>query len=109
MKIKKRCPFCANVTELEVDDKAMQKYEAGALVQHAFPMLAPMQRDVILNGTCYDCSEKMYNTPAPGHEELFGKHIGECACCGLAVWEKDIKDGIFECGSCHSNEYDIYD
>mgnify|MGYP003431557648 CR=1 FL=1 len=109
MKIKKKCPFCSNVTEVEVKDADMRKYEGGMLVQRAFPYLTSMQRDVIVNGTCYECSEKMYNIPAPGHEELFGKRIGECACCGRAVWEKDIKDGVFECGSCHQDEYDEYE
>ena len=53
MKIKKKCPFCSNVTEVEVKDADMRKYEGGMLVQRAFPYLTPMQRDVIINGCCY--------------------------------------------------------
>lgn len=106
MKIKKSCPFCGRTTELTVDAKKYARYAAGEHVQQAFPELAPAQREVIINGCCYNCSEKIYNIPAPGHEEAFGKRLGSCSCCDMAVWEKDVKDGVFLCPSCGYNEYE---
>lgn len=106
MKINRKCPFCGQTTTLSVSDEAYFAWESGTHAQVAFPELTPTQRDVIINGMCYECSEKLYNRPAPGHEEAFGTFLGNCSCCDRAVYEKDVVNGKFTCDSCGGDEYE---
>ena len=105
MKIKKRC-MCGATTDIEVKEDAYAKWQSGTAIQRVMPDMHFMYRECLISGMCLDCQEKMFNTPAPGHEELFGKHLGNCSCCDRAVYEKDIKDNTFICTACGSDEYE---
>ena len=94
------CNLCGAVTEIELDDEGRLRYESGMVVQKAFPKLSPMERELIITGTCFSCQEGLFNRPAPGNEEKFGKFIKECECCGCTLWEKDMKEGKLICPSC---------
>lgn len=106
MKITKRCPFCGKETTIDVEARRYKRFEAGVNVQQAFPNMHVFHRELLISGMCENCYEKIYNTPAPGHEELFGERLGSCECCGMAVYEKDVKDGEFRCKCCGSEAYE---
>lgn len=48
MHIKTRCGFCRAVDHLSVDADALAAYNAGQLVQDAFPTLSPSDRELII-------------------------------------------------------------
>lgn len=104
MKYKSICPMCCRPSETrgDVTTAQLQDYRTGTLVQKAFPNLDAFDREIIINGTCYDCQEKMYNRPAPGHEEKFGEYICDCDVCGAPLWEKDRKEAGITCPTCYN-------
>lgn len=109
MKVKKFCPMCMKQTEVDVDITQEEYYnylDSDKNIQAVFPKMHPMARDFLRIGICFNCSESLYNSPAPGNEKAFGKHLGNCACCDRAVWEKDLVEGKFICTVCGSNEYE---
>lgn len=86
------CPFCGKKVSIELDDKAIARYQAGENIIKAFPNLNAFQRDIIILGTCQKCWEKTYNTPAfpEQNPEGWGTRVGECLCCERPIWtEKD--------------------
>lgn len=98
---------CGKITELNVPEDKWQIYLQGVVaVQNIFPDADSFYRETLINGTCYECQEKLFHRPAPGHEKEWGKYIGECACCGAPVRECDIHDGQFKCVSCKCTEYE---
>lgn len=108
MNIVKTCPMCNKETVVNMNYKDFLKWQQGALIQEAAPKMHPMKRECLVSGMCFDCQEKVYNTPKPGNEAAFGKRLGECACCGRAVYVKDIVDGKFTCASCKEHEFEEY-
>ena len=54
----KNCPFCGGLHELEVDAEDYAKWQAGALVQNAFPTLSADERELIMTGICPGCWPK---------------------------------------------------
>lgn len=109
MKVEKVCFSCGKVTTIECDDAGYSKWVNGMNILAAMPSLSIMEREALISGMCFDCQEGLFNIPKPGNEVKFGKRIGECDCCGMAVWEKDIKpDGTFRCKSCYGDSVDYY-
>lgn len=56
--VKHRTPPCcvcgrSSVAEVKVD--ALRAWQAGALVQQAFPDMSPAEREVLVSGTHPDC------------------------------------------------------
>lgn len=49
------CPVCATVTAVPATREQIAAYEAGALVQDAFPHLTADARETILSGLCGVC------------------------------------------------------
>lgn len=87
------CPFCSKVSDLEVQEDNLYDYQNGAGILEAFPRMNQFERELIISGICFNCQEKTFNTPAPGHEAEWGEMITECGCCGAPIWEKDIPEG----------------
>lgn len=87
------CPFCKKMSKLEYDSAGLSAYNAGASIMEAFPEMNSFERELIISGMCFDCQERTFNTPAPGHEAEWGEKITECGCCGSPIWRKDIKEG----------------
>lgn len=47
--------------ELDITEEQLARFNAGAMVQHAFPHLKPAEREFILNGT----TEEEWNAAFP--------------------------------------------
>lgn len=58
--LRRECPLCGKITSVVVSDEGLAKYfYEHALVQEAFPELSPSEREVILNGICFECQERI--------------------------------------------------
>ena len=105
MDLVQTCKYCGKTTTVRVSQLALYTYRAGAPIQEVFPKKSAAEREVIKSGTCYDCQERIFHHPAPGHEKEWGDIIGECACCGADLYEKHDNvptTGRFTCPSCHA-------
>lgn len=98
--VRKQCPFCGKYTTVKVEAEALDAYNKGINIAVALPNLSAFDREVMITGMCYDCQEKAFSKPAPGHEDLWGKVVGECDCCGASLYEKDIKGDKVICNTC---------
>ena len=87
------CPFCEKMSRLSYRPESLIAYRNGMNIIEAFPEMNKFERELLISGICFDCQEKTFNTPAPGHEAEWGEMITECGCCGSPIWEKDIKEG----------------
>ena len=104
--VTKCCPMCYKNTTHKVDmERYFDMMQRGIVIQKAFPEYSSFKREFLINGMCYDCQEKFYNRPAPGHEKAWGKQIGVCDCCDAPVYEKDVEKGVFRCVKCYQTEY----
>lgn len=102
MKVRKKC-MCGKTSTIEVNEIKYNAWQAGLKIQDVFPELHPFERELLISGMCFDCQEKMYNRPAPGHEEMWGRKLGQCTCCDRPVFEKkDIpnEEGLYCCPQC---------
>lgn len=98
MTITKTCS-CGGITELDLNKDGFENWKRGALIQRALPELNNFEREALLSGMCFDCQSKLFNRPKPG--ESWGKHLGECNCCGADIWEKDrFSDTAVKCKIC---------
>lgn len=110
MLVRKQCPFCSKQTELDIDEIGLQAYRSGAKITAAFPNLDSFDREVLLTGICYDCQEKVFNTPTKKNESSWGKYLGECPICGSNVYELKHKSKEqpsqelvqYSCGGCYA-------
>lgn len=60
------CPFCGKESEVPgIPGTNLFKYNQGAFVQDAFPMLSAEERELILTGVCSTC----WDSSIPGEEE----------------------------------------
>lgn len=59
-RITKRCPMCGTLAYLDVDSEALDKYEAGALLQDAFPDANPFDREFLKSGYCGFCQAELF-------------------------------------------------
>lgn len=67
MTIETYCPICHTTHELEVPFEAFCAWQAGALVQDAFPMLSANEREMLISGICPPCWDNLF---APSEEEV---------------------------------------
>lgn len=102
MNIEKKCPFCSNVTNVNVDDNSWKNYLNGVPILHALNNVNKFDREVVISGICHACQEKVFHTPTPEHAKEWGKSLGECPNCGCEVYlHKDKKeDGSYQCNGC---------
>lgn len=56
----RRCFHCGEHGYLELPNEGIVKYEAGALIQNAFPDLPRELREQIISGTHPKCWEEMF-------------------------------------------------
>lgn len=105
MDLVQTCRWCGKTTVVKVSQVALDMYKAGAFITEAFPKKNAAEREVIMTGMCYDCQEKTFHRPAPGHEKEWGEEVGECACCGVSLYDKHDNvpmSGRFRCPACHA-------
>ena len=55
-----RCPFCGDITEIEVEEKQLAAWENGELIQNAFPTLSASHRELLMSGICFDCQDTVF-------------------------------------------------
>jgi hypothetical protein len=55
------CPLCGGRNKpMELDRKAFEAWQGGTYIQHAFPMLPPGQREVMITGAHAECFDRMF-------------------------------------------------
>ena len=54
------CPMCNTYHTLTVELEQYLNYQAGGLVQEAFPDMSPTDRERFLSGFCPDCQEEIF-------------------------------------------------
>jgi hypothetical protein len=57
--IKCVCPMCGVENFVVVDGEDFDKWQAGTLIQDAFPHLSADEREQLLTGICTPCWDKM--------------------------------------------------
>ena len=64
------CPFCGKQDwSIHVPAADWEAYEAGALVQDAFPYLTATQRESIISGLCADCQSGIFGDDEDEEED----------------------------------------
>lgn len=54
------CPVCQEAAELIVLKRDLERYRAGAKVQHAFPEMTAPMRELLISGTHPSCWEVLW-------------------------------------------------
>lgn len=100
IKYHSKCSSCGKDFEadLEVSEADNESIESGSMTLKDAMKPGTFQKELFISGMCYDCQEKVFNRPAPGHEKEWGSLIGECEECGSPLYERDVKNG--RCPSC---------
>lgn len=62
MKIQIPCVECGTVEVILVDEKDHADWQAGKMIQHAFPppYLTASQREIMISGMCGGCFDEMF-------------------------------------------------
>ena len=55
MIVDKVCPVCGTVSIINIPDDAYDKWQAGELIQNAWPEGTPAEREVLISGLCKTC------------------------------------------------------
>lgn len=95
------CAICGKKRNVEFDisDEDLVKVDAGMMDLKDVLKPGSFQREVLISGMCYDCQEKTFNRPAPGHEEEWGEPVKECPICGCPLYKKNVDED--RCPTCH--------
>lgn len=73
------CPICGHENEIQVYPEDYLKWQAGALVQDAFPYLSADDREMLISGICPNCWDKMFNDEEAEEDEPdFEDDVDEC-------------------------------
>lgn len=59
-KIKRKCPFCGEITTIEVPFEQYMAWEMGELIQRAMPDVSPSDREVLISGICKKCQKEVF-------------------------------------------------
>ena len=101
-----KCPICGNVTVIYMDAETLNRIQSGSenISPQNFPKLNSFEREALISHMCFDCQEKTFHRPAPGHEEAWGKPFAECDVCGSTIWDpKDRnEEGKLICHCCNT-------
>ena len=55
-----KCPFCGEISFVDVLKEDLSKYQKGELIQNCFPYLDASEREVLISGICFECQEKIF-------------------------------------------------
>ena len=69
VKIPCKCPFCGAFYWIFSEQKNWDAYEAGALVQDAFPDLTATERESIISGICATCQDEVFGEDEDEEED----------------------------------------
>lgn len=92
MTIVTTCPFCGKENEIEVNSFDYLAWEAGELIQNAFPYLTAEEREMINTGICDKCWNNTFGTEEPDEDEDFD---------GEYIYEDDYET------NCHCDTYGV--
>lgn len=67
--VKTVCPFCGQVTYIQLPAEDYAKWQAGALVQDAFPYLSPETREQLISGICESCWDSTFGGDSEDEED----------------------------------------
>ena len=59
------CPFCHDISLIEVNEDDFNRWEEGEHTQDVFPYLSASDRERLITGICPECWERMF----PAEEE----------------------------------------
>jgi hypothetical protein len=115
--IARKCPTCPTVQTVVVDDAAYQRWQAGAYIQDAFPLLTANQREILMTGMCPKCWDGMREATDPDADAecngvcLTGADVGVPEFGGVAYAHPDCplhgaSDGDIEIAPGADPEYD---
>ena len=54
------CIMCGEVTQLDLDDNKILRYQAGENVQAVWPEMPPGERELLITGTHPACWDEMF-------------------------------------------------
>jgi hypothetical protein len=61
------CPRCVDFFSITVPHDDYLKWQAGTLIQEAFPYMSIDDRELLISGVCGECWKTMY--PVEGDDE----------------------------------------
>lgn len=65
MKIQRPCFLCGMMSEtVELDERDVERWRDGEMVQHVWPNLTPGQRETIISGAHEKCFDEVFADPA---------------------------------------------
>jgi len=56
----KACMRCRQKSQVTVDADALKRWQSGELVQRAFPLMTPDERELLITGTHPECWRAMF-------------------------------------------------
>ena len=59
IELRRVCPGCKEHTRITVDTHAYTEWKKGALIQDAFPLFTPSERELVMTGYCETCWDKI--------------------------------------------------
>ena len=80
MEIYTACPFCGtnHLTIVPVED--YERWQAGELIQNAFPYLSANEREILKTGICPSCWDKMFPPEEEEEPEEFDYDFADTYC-----------------------------
>ena len=58
------CVMCKQSVIMEASEEGLNKWQQGALIQHALPELTEDEREMLLSGICPTCWDKIFSEEA---------------------------------------------
>lgn len=55
MIVDKVCPVCGFVSVIDIPEESYDAWQAGELIQNAWPEGTPAEREVLISGLCETC------------------------------------------------------
>jgi hypothetical protein len=73
-------PNCGKTFTLPVTEGEYKNWKDGMLIQDAMPSLTQDDRELLISGTCPECSQAMMAEPEPDTGHMYNPHC-ENECC----------------------------
>lgn len=58
--IRSTCPFCGKLNHIHALQSEFDAWQAGALVQDAFPTMSATDRESLISGMCPECQSSFF-------------------------------------------------
>lgn len=60
--VKRACPFCDNLVQVEAPTSGFEAWTRGTPIQTALPSLSAENRELLLTGICPSCWKETFST-----------------------------------------------